>query len=74
VEVLSISEATPEVSSLFLTNFLSVGRDGSHIPAHADEASCKSLVAHPIRFEFSLEQHPLDLLRPDLFHAQGGRG
>ena len=85
IEVLSISDMTPEVSrfSLYiishtttslLTLIIRLGRcDGPGVLADAHEAGTVALAAHLVGSGLSLVQHSFHLLRPRLLHAQDQR-
>jgi len=56
VEILSISETTPEVRISALYSFI-VRRDGPSVLKDADKTRVQSLAAYSSRPELALEQH-----------------
>ena len=69
VELLSISENTPEVS---LFTFKNLARCyGSHLSANASQASNDTMAVYLNCFEFTMEQYQIYMLWSHLFYVEG---
>lgn len=73
VEILSISESTPEVrhfnGSPNFTLFLIVGCDGPRLPKNEDEVGLLYVAVCLSCSQLPMVEHQVDLLRLDLLHA-----